>query len=171
MSALKFFDDDLLLEIGRIAALRGSIRLSLLSIGDQLLSTRLGDQGIARLLMWEHELPAICEKLLALAQVRGVPAEATQQLSNCAAEFREDFELAAAIANGTWTYLGGDQHRFYGLFLGEAAHAGDLQPRWREITIEELRGITRRLEKASEALHSLTWVAIAAAGRGKDQKP
>src|ERR1043166_5572784 len=114
MSPLQFFKDDLLMEIGRIAALRGSLRLALLSAGDALLSTRLGDQGIARLMMDGRELPEICQALLTLAPVRGVPSEAVQQLAEVTAEFGADFECAAAVANGSWTYLGGEEERHYG---------------------------------------------------------
>lgn len=142
--------------------MRGSLRLSLLSAGDALLSTRLGDQGIARLMMLERELPEICEALLTLAQVRGVAPEAVAQLAQVASEYRTDFESAAAVANGGWTYLGGVEEQHYGLFLGEAARDGSLQPQWRRMTVADLRGLFQRLERASEVLRPLNLAARAA---------
>jgi hypothetical protein len=155
MSALQFFNDDLLLEVGRIAALWGSLRLSLLSAGDSLLKTRIGDQGIARLMMNGRELPEICQVLRTLAQVRGVALERTQKLEWVAKEYGPDFENAAAIANGSWTYLGGKEEQHYGLFLGEEASDGNLVPQWRHMTVKDLRQLVERLEGASQALRHL----------------
>ncbi|HXD00361.1 MAG TPA: hypothetical protein VN048_13545 [Verrucomicrobiae bacterium] len=171
MSDLEFFKDDLLLEVGRVAALRGSLRLSLLSAGDAVLSTRLGDQGIARLMMDRRELPEICRALLTLAQVRGVGSEAVRQLAAAATEFGPDFESAAAVANGSWTYLGGVEERHYGLFLGEFVRDGNLEPQWRHMTVQDLRGLVQRLERASETLRPLGWAMRAAGGQGREQKP
>jgi hypothetical protein len=164
MSAIQFFNNDLLLEVGRIAALRGSLRLSLLSAGDALLSTRLGDQGIIRLAMHGREITEICRTLQMLGQVRGAAATAIQTLVEVAREYGPDFELAAAVANGSWTYLGGDELRHYGLFLGEAEQNGDLLPQWREMTVTDLRELAERLNQAHEALRPLSWAMRAASG-------
>jgi hypothetical protein len=169
MSPLQFFKDDLLMEIGRIAALRGSLRLALLSAGDALLSTRLGDQGIARLMMSERDLPEICQALLTLTQVRGVAPEALAQLAQVATEYRADFESAAAVANGSWTYLGGVEEQHYGLFLGEAAREGSLEPQWRHITVADLRHLFQRLESASEALRPFASAARVAGTQTRGQ--
>ncbi len=164
MNELKFFNDDLLLEIGRIAALRGSLRFWLLSAGDALLSTRLGDQGIARI-MWDgRELREICEALQTLAQIRGVTFDEIQQLKYLATEYRSDFESAAAIANGSWTCLGGVEESHYGLFLGESARDGNLVPQWRQMTVEDLRRLVQRLESASDVLRSFIWACRRAKG-------
>ena len=170
MNSLKYLDNDLLLDIGRIAALRGDLRLSLLSAGDALLTTRLGDQGIARLMMAGRDLPEICQTIKTLAQVRGASSEAVKQLAQIAEEFRDDFESATAIANGSWTYLGGDVEKYYGLFLGEAFRNGDLEPQWRQVTVEDLRRLVVRLEKVSEALRPFYWVMRAATSKSNDQE-
>jgi hypothetical protein len=171
MGDLKFFDDDFLLEVGRIAALRGTLRLSLLSAGDALLSTRLGDQGIARLMMDGRELPEIAQALLTVAQVRGVDSDAVQQLADLAREFGSDFQSAAAVANGSWTYLGGEKERHYGLFLGESACDGNLEPQWRHMTVRDLRALVQRLQQASERWRPLGWAIRAAGGEARGQKP
>lgn len=167
MSELQYFKDDLLMEIGRIAALRGSLRFSLLSAGDALLSTRLGDQGIARLMMGERELPHICCALLTLARVRGVASEAVMLLEQVAAEYRSDFESAASVANGSWTYLGGVEEQHYGLFIGETARDGDLEPQWQHVTVADLHRLYQRLECASEALRPCLRAMRNAAVRGQ----
>ncbi|MDB6019558.1 MAG: hypothetical protein JWR19_4047 [Pedosphaera sp.] len=170
MSDLEYLKKDFLLEIGRIAALRGSLRHLLLSAGDQLLSTRLGDQGIARLMMSKRELPDICQALLTLAQVRGVASDAVQQLAQVATEYRADFESAAAVANGSWTYLGDEKGRHYGLFLEEVARDGDLQPQWQHMTMVDMQRLSQRLKSASETVRPLIWAMIAAAdSRGRKQ--
>lgn len=171
MSAIQYLKDDLLLEVGRIAALRGSLRLSLPSAGDALLSARLGDQGIERLMLDGCELPEICQALVTLARVRGVACEAVQQLAQVATEFGAEFESAAAVANGSWTCLGGDEERDYGLFLGESVRAGVLEPQWRHMTVQDLRASVQRLEQASEILRPLGWVMQAARSEARGQKP
>lgn len=135
------------------------MRFELLSAGDQLLSVRLGDQGIVRAMMQGRELEEICRALLVIAPVRGVPPEAVEQLAKVASDYKSDFENATAIANGSWTYLGGVEQHHYGLFLGEATRGGDLEPQWRHIIVEDLRALVLRLESASEALKPFVWAA------------
>jgi len=152
-------DNDLLLEVGKVAVLRGELRFNLLSAGDAMLSTRLTDQGIARLMMNGCELLEICKAMQILAQARGVAPEAVQQLAHIATEYGDDFDSAGAIANGSWTYLGGVEEKSYGLFLGESARDGDLAPLWQKMTVEDLRKLVKRLEDASRAMQPFIWSA------------
>lgn len=170
MSANEFLEDDLLLEIGRVAALRGALRQRLLSTGDALLSTRLGDQGIVRLTMHQREIPEICSALQTLGMVRGVAPEAMHVLDDVVKNYGADVETAQRIATGSWTYLGGDKPRHYGLFLGEAAQDGDLMPQWQEMTVANMRQLVCRLEQAYEKLRVLrAYFSVAAQSENKKE--
>src|SRR6516165_1623952 len=156
MSALKHLGDDLLLEDGKIAALRGSIRDSLLMSIGALLSSGLHDQGFGRLLVRHTELQEICDALVTVSRVRGISEATLQQLTETASTYREDFVMASAIANGTWTMLGGHPQPWYGLFEGEVATKGSLEPKWKKIALDDLRRLFDRLNGASENLEKLT---------------
>jgi hypothetical protein len=151
----QFLSDDLLLEVGRIAVLRGSLRFMLLSIADALLSARVGQWGAGRVLLAGRELPEICRALLTVAEVGGIPSETVLTFEQVAEDYRADFEFAAAIANGTWTYLGGKDSRTYGLYEREVVADCELTPQWRPVRIEDLRKLRARLESAAEALRPL----------------
>jgi len=158
MSAQQHLGDDLLLEIGRIAALRGALRASLLSGIDGLLSTGLHDQGFGRLLSGQKPLSEICSALVVVARVRGVPGEAVDGLAQLEAEYRADFELAAAIANGTWTLLSGSEDPQYGLYLGQSTVQQSLEPQWRKVKVIDLVELRKRLESAAKSIEQLIWV-------------
>ncbi len=151
MKMLEFFQDEMLLEVGRIAVLRGELEFDLLSAADQLLCSRLGDQGIGRVTLGERDLPGICEALVTLCKIRGIDHPTVQQLSQALTDYLPIFELAIKITNGSWTYLGGSDVRVYGLFMGETVRDGDLQPEWFEITIDGMREVTKKLLAAHEA--------------------
>jgi len=156
MNALQFFRDDLLLEVGRVAALRGTLRSLVLSQADALFSTRLGDQGVARVLMHGQELPEICQALLVIAPVYGVSADAVQKLAQIVADYRNDFDFAAKVANGTWTLLGGEV-TWYGLYKGETVSGSDLTPNWQQLQVSDLKKLCARLERAFDELRAVGW--------------
>jgi hypothetical protein len=157
MNAQQHLGDDLLLEIGRIAALRGAVRASLLSGIDALLSTGLHDQGFGRLLAGQKQLSEICSALVVVSRVRNVPEDAVNRLIQLEAERRADFELAAAIADGTWTLLSGNEDPQYGLFRGQSAVRKSLEPQWEKMKVADLVELRKRLEIALESIERLIW--------------
>ncbi|MDB6022009.1 MAG: hypothetical protein JWQ04_1866 [Pedosphaera sp.] len=158
----QFLSDDLLLEVGRIAVRRGSLRFMLLSIADALFSARLGGWGAGRVLLANRELPEICEALVTISEAGGVPSDAVLNLADIAEKYRADFEFAAAIANGIWTYLGGEDDRQYGLYEREVVSDCQLTPQWRRVRIADLRKLRQRLDNAAEALRPLPLAMMSA---------
>jgi hypothetical protein len=158
MGALQNLNEDLVREIGKIAAARGSLRQSfLVSIG-ALLCLGMRDQGIGMVLAKDSDLSELCGALITLAQVRQIPVEAVRTLSAIQLHYNADFEMAAAVANGMWTMLGGGQEPWYGLFEGEVAIRGCLEPRWKKIKVADLRKLFEQLNSASQELERVTWV-------------
>ena len=154
-SQRQFLGDDLLLEIGRIAALRGNLRFLLLTAADALLSARVGGWGAGRVLLAGKELPEICRALHTVAEAAGIASEPLKLLDKIAREHHEDFAFSAAIANGNWTYLGGIDGPLYGLYEREILSNGQLAPEWRPIRIEDLEALRERLEGAAAKLRPL----------------
>jgi hypothetical protein len=148
MNALEFLTEDFLLEIGRVAALRGDLRSSLLQAGDALLATRLGDQGIVRLTIAAHDLPEVCQAIAALAEIRGVSQQIVQQFHEITQTYREDFQLAGNVANGIWTSIGGIDEPVNGLFTGMVVKNGNLEPSWNYIRLGNLQELRIRLGTA-----------------------
>lgn len=149
--------DDFCRAVGCIAALRGDLRFSLISAGDQLLATRLGDQGLARVLVSDPDIKPLCKRLRALAQVRGVPVEAIDALDRFVADYATDCDRASEIANGSWTYLGGVDEKHFGLFAGEKVSDGDLEPQWYHLMQEDLNVLVGRLGQAVKGLEKFVW--------------
>ena len=151
----QFLGDELLLEIGRVAALRGSLRFLLLTAADALLSARVGGWGAGRVLLAGKDLHEICQALHTVAEAAGVASAPLKTLAKIADDHQEDFAFAAAIANGNWTYLGGIDGPLYGLYEHEILSNGQLTPQWRPVRIEDLQALRERLEGAAAKLRPL----------------
>lgn len=151
----RFLGDDLLLEIGRIASIRGNLRFLLLTAADALLSARVGGWGAGRVLLAGKDLPEICRALHTVAEAAGIASEPLKLLDKIARDHNEDFAFAAAIANGNWTYLGGIDGPLYGLYEREILKNGQLAPEWRPVRIEDLEALRERLESAASKLRPL----------------
>ena len=143
--------------IGTVAILLGDLRFKLISAGDALLATRLGDQGIARIFLTGQRVESVCPVLRQLAEVRGVSRDAIDALDHFIAEFTDDCGLAAKVAAGSWTYLGGVDEKHYGLFVGEVAVDGDLQPKWDHLMQADLDQLADRLLRAADGLDGFIW--------------
>lgn len=149
--------DDFCRAVGSIAALRGEVRFTLLSAGDQLLATRLGDQGLARLLIHEQDIKRLCEGLRTLAEARSAPAEALDALDRFVSDFAADCDRASEVATGSWTFLGGFDEKHFGLFAGQKAMNGDLHPQWNHLVQGDLNNLVARLEQAVKSLEKFVW--------------
>lgn len=162
----QFLSEDLMAEVGRIAVLRGSLRFMLLSSADALLNARMGSWGAGRVLLAKRELPEICEALLTISEAGGVQSDAVLALEKIAEDYRADFEFAAHIANGIWTYLGGDDNPTYGLYEREVVADCQLTTQWKPVKIQDLKKLRERLEKAAAALRPLPLAMMNATPRG-----
>jgi hypothetical protein len=164
---LEYFHDDLLLEIGKIALLRANINFQLLGLADHLLTTRLGDQGIAKLLNDSNDTLAIGKKLLALGQVRKVTLHAISVLEKALAEFAGDFHMAAQVATSAWTFLGGSKERWYGNFKGQSIKNADLAPLWEDFTVAKLQALRGRLIAAEQQISLIRSPFLLASALGR----
>jgi len=72
-------------------------------------------------------------------------------------EIANDLDLAAQVANGSWTYLGGAGEKHYGLYLGEELAEGGLRPRWHHMMQADIDHLIRSLESAMEVVDRFVW--------------
>jgi hypothetical protein len=152
MNTPSTFDDAFLLEIGRIAVAKGSLKLALLAAGDSLFATRPGDKGMVQVMMGTHQLPELCYALLTMARTRATSPDGISKLQEIASEHRDDFVFAAAVVDGSWKPLGSAGPADYGLWQGTVLRNGNLEPQWRGLILGDLQKLRERLEYASQAV-------------------
>jgi hypothetical protein len=163
----EYFHDDLLLEIGKITLLRANLNFQLLGLADHLLTTRPGDQGIAKLLNDSNDTVALLKKLISFGQVRKVSPHAISILVKALAEYAPDFQLAAQIASSAWTFLGGSKERWYGSFKGQNVKESDLAPQWDDFTVAKLGALRDRLTSADKQISLVRGPFLLASAMGR----
>jgi hypothetical protein len=76
------------------------------------------------------------------------------------------------IANGSWTYLGGDDGaEHYGLFMREASQNGNLVPQWRQLMVADLKQFSAKLESAHEIVRAVKRALLIQVSEGRKVIP